>query len=98
MSLNKQKSKCATTSTCVLHNHSPLSTLFVLIPLPQKEMFCEHFVFLVDEWCENYIITQKRCPPKVIGKEYWYGFLHLHRLFFLLPFFFFFFFLFPLWS
>lgn len=38
-------------------------------------MFCEHFFYIVDSWCEEYIETQKRCEPIVIGKEYWYVFL-----------------------
>ncbi|CEJ80689.1 hypothetical protein VHEMI00860 [[Torrubiella] hemipterigena] len=36
-----------------------------------KELSCQHHYHLVESWCSKYIATERRCPPKVISKQYW---------------------------
>ncbi|ODA83857.1 hypothetical protein RJ55_02373 [Drechmeria coniospora] len=37
-----------------------------------KELSCQHHYHLVQSWCSKYIETQRRCPPTVVSKQYWY--------------------------
>ena len=37
----------------------------------QRELSCQHFYHLVESWCEEYIETGRRCPPKIVSKQYW---------------------------
>ncbi|KAH6951023.1 hypothetical protein BKA56DRAFT_564912 [Ilyonectria sp. MPI-CAGE-AT-0026] len=37
-----------------------------------KELSCQHHHYIVESWCPKYIKTERRCPPTIVRKQYWF--------------------------
>lgn len=48
---------------------------FVLTSPQQKELSCQHHYHLVESWCSKYIETERRCPPTIVRKQYWFVYM-----------------------
>jgi hypothetical protein len=48
---------------------------FVLTSPQQKELSCQHHYYLVESWCSKYIETERRCPPTIVSKQYWFVYM-----------------------